>query len=136
MHGYSPLTIVPYPSSVALSSDPVSPIIVGSAVTLTCTVELGLAVVDSDLSLLMVEAQLTRDGTTLTLTGPKVTGTTFTYTIQLDSFSRNDSGKYICTATVTPQSTSSYLTGSAVLSKTAIINASIINYSYPTMISF
>ena len=73
-------------------------------------------VVDSDLSLLMVDAQLSRDGTPLTLTGPTVTGTTFTYTIQLDSLGRNDSGNYTCTATVRPEHNSTYLIGNGVTS--------------------
>ena len=74
---------------------------------------MGQGVVDSELSLLMVAAQLSRDDTPLTLTDPTVTGTTFTYTTQLDSFGKNDSGNYTCSATVTRvQSSSTYLTGS------------------------
>ena len=119
---------MPHPSSVTLSSDPVSPIIVGSAVILTCTVELGPLVMESELSLLVVDAQLTRDGTTLDVTGPKGTGTTFTYTIQLESFERDDSGNYTCIAIVRPQQSSTYLTESSVLSDTSIINASIYIY--------
>ena len=97
--------------------------IVGTDVTLTCTVELGPVVVESDLSLITVAAQLSRDGTTLALTGPTVTGTTFTYTIYFNLFRGNDSGNYTCTATVRPQSTSTYLTGNAVLSDTIYIQA-------------
>ena len=85
----------------------------GTDVTVTCTVEMAQGVVDSDLSLLMVDAQLSRDDTPLTLTDPTVTGTTFTYTIQLDSFGRDNSGNYTCSATVIRvQSSSTYLTGS------------------------
>ena len=73
----------------------------------------------------MVDAQLSRDGTTLALTGPTVAGTTFTYTIQLDSFGRNDSGNYTCTATVRPQPTSTYLTGSGVLSNVTRVTTGI-----------
>ena len=69
--------------------------------TVTCTVVMGPTVSQSDLSLLMVDAQLSRDGTPLALTDPTVTGTTFTYTTQLDSFGRSDSGNYTCTATIT-----------------------------------
>ena len=98
---------------MTVTSNPPSPILDGTDVTVTCAVEMAQGVVDSDLSLLMVDAQLSRDGTPLTLTGPTVTGTTFTYTIQLDSFGRNDSGNYNCSATVRRvQSTSTYLTGS------------------------
>ena len=88
--------------------------------TVTCTVEMGEGVSQSDLSLLMVDAQLSRDGTLLALSGPTVTGTTFTYTIQLDSFGRNDSGNYTCTATVRPQPTLAYLTGNSVMSTAQI----------------
>ena len=74
--------------------------------------ELGPSVVESDLSVLMVDAQLSRDGTPLTLTGPTVAGKTFTYTIQLESFGNDDIGNYTCTATVRPQPPSTFLTGS------------------------
>ena len=113
---------VPTPASVrvTVSSNPVT---AGSSVRVTCTVELSQQVSQSDLSLLMVDAQLSRDGTTLALTGPTVAGTTFTYTIQLDSFGRNDSGNYTCTATVRPQPTSTYLIRSVALPDTINIKA-------------
>ena len=115
---------VPTISSVLMRSSKANSFeIIGAAVTLTCTVELGPAVVESDLSLLEVDAQLSRDGTALDLTSPTVSDTTFTYVTQLNSFGRNDSGNYTCTATVRPQSTSTYLTGSAVLSDTIYIQA-------------
>ena len=94
---------------------------VGADVTVTCTVELGPSVVESDLSVLMVDAQLSRNGTPLTLTAPTVAGTTFTYTIQLNSFGRSDSGNYTCTATVRPQPSSTFLTESGEQSNTARI---------------
>ena len=72
---------------------------------------MGQGVLPSDLSLLMVDTQLSRDGTTLDLTGPMMSGTTFTYTIQLYSFGRNDSGNYTCTANVALQQPSTYLIG-------------------------
>ena len=115
---------VPVANSLNVMSDPVSPIQpVGSDVTLTCTVELSPSVVNSDLSVLMVDAQLSRDGTPLTLTGPTVAGTTFTYTIQLDSFGRNDSGNYTCTATVRPHPNSTFLAGNDTLSDTVRITS-------------
>ena len=117
-------------------SNPPGPIrSVGTDVTLTCTVELGPAgVLLSDLSLLMVEAQLSRNETAVTLTDPNVSGTTFTYTIQLGSFGRNDSGNYTCAATVRPQSTSMYLTGEAMLSNiTSVTTGEKLNFkSYIT----
>ena len=82
---------------------------IGSQVTLTCTVELDSAVLESELSLLMVDAQLSRDGTMLSLSGPIVTGMTFTYTQRFESFRRIDSGNYTCTAAVKPRPTATYL---------------------------
>ena len=96
---------------------------IGSGITLTCTLMLNSAIVVSDLSLLMVDAQLSKDGTPLTLTGRTMTDTTFTYTTQLVSFRRSDSGNYTCTATVGPQPTSIYLAGNEVLSSTIGIKA-------------
>ena len=94
----------------------------GTSVELICTVELIPAISQSDLSLLMVNAQLSRDGTPLALIGPTVTGTTFTYTIQLDSFSACDSGNYTCTVTVSLLSPSSFITGNATLSNSTRIS--------------
>ena len=112
---------VPNPSSVTVTSNTPSPVRVGSNVMVTCTVELGPAVVDSELSLLMVDTKLSRDGSPLSLTVPTITGTTLAYTIQFNSFERSDSGNYTCTATVTPQPSSTYLTGSGEMSGTARI---------------
>ena len=67
---------------------------------------------EPELSLLIVDAQLFRNETPLNLTGPpEMRGTTFTYSIQLNSFGRSDLGNYSCTATVTPQPSATYLTG-------------------------
>ena len=117
--------VVPTPSSIILTSSDTSSLqIVGSDVTLTCMLELNPAIVETDLPLLMVDIQLSRDGTPLALTGPTVTETTFTYTIQLNLFGRSDSGNYTCTATVRPQPSSTYLTGSeTLLSDTISIKA-------------
>ena len=80
---------------------------------------MGQGVLQSDMSLLMVDVQMSKDGTMLAPTGPIVTGTTFTYTIQLDSFGRRDSGNYTCTATVSLRQPSTYLTGMDALSAVA-----------------
>jgi hypothetical protein len=119
---------VPTPSSITLvSSDhslrPNSLPILGSDVTLTCTLGLNSAVVASEIFLLMVEVQLSRDGTPLTLTGPTVSGTTFTYTRRFESFGRSDSGNYTCTATVGPEEALTYLTENETLSATVNIKA-------------
>ena len=85
---------------------------VGSSIIVFCTVELGPSILESELSLVIVDAWLSRDGTPLTLlTDPTVTDTAFTYTTQFNSFGRSDSGNYTCNATVRPKSQISYLKG-------------------------
>ena len=101
---------VPNPS-VSVTSNPPIPVLDGTNVTVTCTVEMGEGVSQSDLSLLVVDAQLSRDGTPMDRTGPVISGMTFIYTLQLYLFGSDDSGAYNCTATVRPQQTSTYLTG-------------------------
>ena len=116
---------------MSASGNQLSPIrSVGSRVILNCTVEMDPAVTNSDLSLLMVDAQLSRDGTPLALTGPTVTGTTFTYTRVVNSFGRSDSGNYTCTATVRPQPSSTFLIASEAHSDFARITTGIINRAW------
>ena len=91
---------------------------IGSDITLICAVELNPTILDSEIFLLTIDAQLSRNGTPLPLTGPTVTGTTFTYVTHLRSFQQRDFGNYTCTATVTPSPSSTYLTGIDVLSNT------------------
>ena len=79
----------------------------------------------SEIFLLMVDTQLSRDGTPLTLNGPTVSGTTFTYTRRFESFGRSDSGNYTCTASVGPDPAFTYITGNETLSATVNIKASI-----------
>ena len=64
---------------------------------------------ESDISLLLVDPHLTRDGTPLAFSALAVSGTTFTYTIQLESLGKRENGNYTCTATVRPKPTSTYL---------------------------
>ena len=100
---------VPTPVSVILTSTPGSPIHGGATlVTLTCTVELTQAV---DI-LLTVNTQLTGPaGVTLFPTTPVMESLTrYTSTAMVNSFGRDQSGNYTCTATVS--SGSSFLTGS------------------------
>ena len=66
---------------------------------------------ESEVSLLLVDAELSRDGTPLNLTGPTIAGVTLSYGAAVSSFSDSDVGNYTCTATVTPQPFSTYLTG-------------------------
>ena len=111
---------------MSVTSTPSSPVnAITSTVTVNCVVELGPSVMESDLSLLMVSAQLSRDGTPLTLTEPKASGKTFTYTRRFESFGRMESGNYTCNATVEPKPTVTYLNGSAPLANTAIITIGV-----------
>ena len=110
---------------------------IGNDITLMCTLELNSAIVESDLSLLMVDVQLSRDGASLSSpTMSPVTGTTFTYTTWLNSFGKSDSGNYTCTAAITPQPSVIYLTGNeTVQSNTINIRAgmwSLLSYNIPT----
>ena len=84
-------------------------------VELVCTVELGLAVAESDLSLLTVNVRLSRDGIVLAPTGPTVVGTRFIYSFRMESFTVCDNGNYVCTATVSLVSPSPYITGNATV---------------------
>ena len=60
----------------------------------------------------MVEAQLIKpSGRILNLPNPVISGTTFTFTTEVKSFSDSDVGNYTCSATVRPGPSSSYLTG-------------------------
>ena len=87
-----------------VQSESPSPITPGSDITLICMVKMDERVLEADLSLLEVDAQLSKNGAPLSLTGPSVTGTTFTYTAQLNSFGRSDSGNYTCIANVSSNS--------------------------------
>ena len=69
----------------------------------------------------MVDAQFSKDGTPLTLTGLTVTGTTFTYTTWLGSFDRRDAGNYTCKANMRPNPASTYLTASEESLQAAIV---------------
>ena len=95
--------------------------------TFTCTVELGPGLVDSDLSLIEVDAQLYRDGAPLSLSGPTVvTDTTLTYSTQLDLSVRNNSESYTCMATVRPRDESAYINGSTNVSKLNVVSTGMI----------
>ena len=121
---------VPTQSSITLTSNIGNSgvQIVGSDVILICTVELTSIIQSSEIFSLTVDAQLSRDGTLLTLTGPIVTGTTLTYTRRFEPFGRNDSGNYTCLATLRPQSSLIYLTGNeTLLSDSVSIKAGMSN---------
>ena len=99
------LSVVPAPTSVIVS--PTSPGIVrpqfGSAITLTCTVELS-PVVNIPVNVTTMWAGPA--GFKTTNTAQPVMGTTVNYTSTavVSSFGRNESGVYTCTATATTTS--------------------------------
>ena len=78
---------------------------------MNCTIELDLIILESDLSLVNVSAEISRDGTILTQTSQSVDGTTFNFGTTVNFFSQSDIGNYVCRAAVTPLSSSSFLTG-------------------------
>ena len=106
--------------------------IVGSDVTLTCTVELNSAIFGFNDFPLIVNAQLFKEGNLLPLplAGPRVNGTTVTYTAKLSPFQRSDYGNYTCLATITPQPSSTYITGIDTLSDMINIKPGKVNISY------
>ena len=76
---------------------------------------------ESELSLLMVDARLSRDGIKMrNLSNPMIFGTTLTYTTVLNSFYRSDSGNYTCVATIRPKLFTVYLHGTGELSSNQI----------------
>ena len=76
---------------------------------------------ESELSSLMVDAQLSRDGITMrNLSNLTRSSTTFTYTIVVSSFHRSDSRNYTCVATIRPKPLSVYLYGTGKLSSNQI----------------
>ena len=86
-----------------------------------CSMTMNQDVLASELSLLMVEASLTRpDGAPMCLSNPEISGTTFMYTAWLSS--NFDTGNYTCTTRVTPAPDSTYLTGISELSDTLRIS--------------
>ena len=107
---------VPAPTSVTVTNGSVN---VGSTVTLTCTVELSPAV---DVPVTVNTVWTGPDGFMTTNTAQTVIGSTTTYT-STTIVSRERSGNYTCTATVAPNSASTYLAGSGVMSNTTSIVA-------------
>ena len=84
---------------MSVSSNPVSPIRpIGSNVTLTCTVELQSPAVDVPVT---VNVQMSDPaGSPLTTTPLSVSGSTYTTTSMISSFSREQSGLYTCRASI------------------------------------
>ena len=107
---------------VAISSDPVSPIRpVGSDVTLTCTVELSPAVVVPD-RVTVNTVWTGPDGVTLSPTTPVMENLTrYTSTAMVDSFGRDHSGDYNCSATIKLTSSNMFIRESNVETGIALI---------------
>ena len=119
---------VPDPQSVIVSSSSLGDTVLnGAAITVTCSVDFASTVMGIELPLLTVDAELSRDGVPLPLTGPTVTGTTLVYSTRLSSFGRKDSGNYTCQVTVGASSNnySPYLDGISHLSHTARLTTGI-----------
>ena len=111
--------IAPVPESVNLTSVPVTPIRpIGSIVTLICIVELSSFV---DVQMTVNTVMTGPAGLNLPSTSQSVmeNATTYTYTATISSFGREQSGNYICRASV--HSTSSFVTGMNEISRTAYI---------------
>ena len=75
---------------------------------------------ESELSLLMVSAQIFRDGIPLNITRQTMTDRSFSFGATVSSFSEGDTGNYTCTATVRQRASSPFLTGMGQLESTPI----------------
>ena len=108
---------VPAPSSVTVTSDPISPIRpIGSNVTVNCTVELSPAV---DVPVTVNTVWTGPDGFMTTNTAQPVileNTTTYSSTAVVSSFGRDQSGVYNCTATIKSMNMSEFLSDSESLS--------------------
>ena len=83
---------------ISVTSNPASPIRpIGSAVTLICTVVLSPAV---DVPVTINIHLSDPDESPLTTTTPSVSGSTYTSTAMVNSFGREDSGLYMCRASI------------------------------------
>ena len=114
---------VPSPSSVIVASDPSFIESTGLHVIVLCTVELSPLVTESEVSLITVSAQLIHNGTrelSLTTSAPK--GTTYTFSALIQSFQRNNNGEYVCTATVSPHTSSQLIIGNGTRTGMAVIS--------------
>lgn len=94
-------------------SDPISPVILGSPVTLTCIMEFDSEVVVSELSLINVMVQMLKDG--IPISGlahlvQNINEAVVTYSVLLNfSMGENNNGNYSCNATARPHNSSVYV---------------------------
>ena len=99
--------LVPPPTAVTVTASPDDPILTGSSLTLTCSIELSEAV---DIAVTLNTVWSGPPGTQFTTSTPvatRMTATTYTSTATISSVETSDSGEYTCTATVS--STSPFL---------------------------
>ena len=104
-------SIVPI-TGVAIASDPTltDPIIEGTPLSLTCTVEMdAVQLVDSDWQLFDLQIALFRDDSEVITIG---NSTNLTYAHQIASFNLNDSGNYTCKATARAHPSSVFINDS------------------------
>ena len=97
---------VPAPLSVTLTSDPLSPVRpVGASVTLTCTVELSPSV-DVPVTVNVHLSDPAGSPLNITTLRLSVSGSNFTASAiaTVNSFGREESGNYTCTADITSSS--------------------------------
>ena len=74
-----------------------------------------------ELPLFVVTARLTSpDGSVLDLSNPVISGITYNFTTEVNSFGDSDVGDYTCTATVRLQAFSPFLTGMGRLASNRI----------------
>ena len=129
-----PTCTVPPPEQVYITSDPTSPVVPESNVSITCTVELSPAID----TIVTVNIKLSDPkGSPLNVTSLAATGSTYpNTTIIISSFGRDESGKYSCTASIS--STTSFIINSG--SKSALEEVSVgntwINFRYMILLSF
>ena len=118
--------VVPAPTSVRVTSDQTNPLAVrpiGSAtVTLTCTVELSPSV---DVPVTVNTVWTGPDNLNRNIMAQQEgSTTTYTSTVMVSSFGRDQSGEYTCTATVS--SASQFITDSSSLSDTSRITVGML----------
>ena len=125
---------VPASTSVMLSSNIPNPILpFGSSVTLTCAVELSPAV---DVPVTMNIVLTNPDGSTIPSTTQPVMGSrtnNYATTFMISLFRRNDSGIYVCGATLSSTSTYEYIHDSSTVSHPIRVTTGI-NNAYTDML--
>ena len=109
---YSQRFVVPSPG-VEASANPTGTIFAGSLLTLTCTITLdgGLSGMLNDVSVTTVwteDGQQVSTGGNVMVSGAAfAVGTTYSSTLSFNTVHTDDTGDYICTATVSPSVPSS-----------------------------